>query len=118
MQNISLVTNLQTIFLCKKLSPTEWDKPIKKRVNIVPANSKAEIEAFGQEYIKYYRIKGSELQAREFTADDRVYFKRIPPTIHNPTQNKATEDANFNVQLPPLTTINVGTVYLKSIQGR
>lgn len=117
MQNISLVANLQTIWLCKQLTKTTWAEPVKKIVNIIPANSEAEIQAFGQEYIKYFRIKCSELYAKGFSVDDRVYFKKKLPTVHNPTQSKP-EDANFNVQLPPLSTINVGTIYLKSITGK
>lgn len=117
MINISLVTNLQTIWLCKKLTATSWAEPIKKKVNIAPTNSTAEIEAFGASYIDYMRIKVSRENANEYSAGDRVYYNKKPPLVHNPTQTKV-DDANYTVELMPTATVNIGTVYLKRIQNR
>lgn len=116
MLNISLVSNLQTIWLCKILSSTSWAEPVRKRVNIAPTNSDAEIEAFGAAYVDYMRIKLSQEDAKEYVAGDRVYYNKKPPIVHNPTQTK-TEDANYMVELMPTATVNVGTVYLKRIRN-
>lgn len=117
MQNITLVQNIQTIWLCKKISDTQWAKPIKKRVNIAPTNSDAEIEAFGAAYVDYMRIKLSREDAKEYVAGYRVYYNKKPPLVHNGLQNKV-EDANYTVELMPTATVNVGTVYLKRLPNR
>lgn len=117
MPNVSVGVNKSDIWLCKKLTSTSWAEPIKLRLNVMPTNSDGDIFAYGKDYPQYLRIKCTTSESNLIKAEDRIYFRKIPPLVHNPTQNNPKEDTNYIVTAQPSVSLNVADIRLKYRTG-
>lgn len=113
----SLVSNKSTIYHCKKLTATSWASPVEKRLSIMPTTDTGDMFAYGVNFPQYLKCKCSISEAEDFTAGDKIYFRKVLPTTHNPMQNKV-EDCNFEVSSNPQISKNIGDVRFKHLANR
>lgn len=112
-----LSTNKQVIWLCKKINDTTWDVPKKYSLNVMQVNESGEIVAFGSNFPENLVCICPKSVSKNFSAGDRVYYNKTPPTTHNQLQNKK-EDANFIVNTKPNDSLNTSEIRLTYLKGR
>lgn len=116
MGNVSVGINKQFGWLSKKNGDI-FEEPIRVRFNTRPSNSEAIITASGLEFPDYIRITGTERELEIFNFEDKYYFRKIPPKIHDKLQTSPTS-ANYEVVRNPQILLTTGEILLRRIANR
>lgn len=114
----SIKRNKRELYLCKKyIDPetnvTKYKKPIKILINWQPISTDSEVLGLGIEYSKHIRIKCTNEEAKPFDHKDRVYiYTKLPKEF-----DEMCNDADYEVETKPLSTINQTEIMLQKLGG-
>lgn len=109
-----LKRNKSTFYLCHKIpNTTQFDKPIKKKLNYQPTNSVGETITLGIDYSMYLKVKCNKKQGEDFKNGDKCYINVLPPKEYDPM----CKDADYIVDGNPLNTINASEIRLRKLSG-
>ena len=90
------------MYVCQRdFSETQYRKfiePVEVDINFMPANSRLDIEAFGENYVNYYRGNTSREVGELFHRTDRIYIGTAPSVTPFDT---LCNDAPFEVESAP-----------------
>lgn len=114
---ISLKRNKRNLYLCKKYidsnNITKYAQPILITTDYQPISSTGEIISIGPEYTHYLKIEDIPSVIEQFSNGDRCYIYVTPPIVHD----ELCENADFEVNGNPVTTLNSSTISLKRLTG-
>lgn len=94
-----------------------YSSPVKYTMNVITNPSYTDIQLFGTDAQNRIKIVDDKDIISNFKVGDRAYFNKLLPETHNELQNEQ-EDANYEVDIEPTYTLNIGTLRLKKITGR